>query len=104
MLPHIKPNRQCTAKAKSTQKRCCNPAKGPPPSTVCRLHGWVNPKHKARGEENGNFKTGAHTQAAKANFREAMARLEKLEEAGFASGLMCGKRTKGRKIRLKIVE
>lgn len=94
-LPHLKPNRQCTAKAKSTQTRCLNPAKGK--LNVCRLHGWVDPERRARGEKNGNFKTGAHTHAAKFKYREAMARLCELEELGFRTKLLLGKRTKGRK-------
>ena len=96
MLPHMKPNRQCTAKAKSTQTRCLNPAKGK--SNVCRLHGWVDPERKARGEMNGKYKNGKHTQQSKAKYREGMARLQELEELGFRSGLLLGKRTKGRKL------
>lgn len=93
-LPHMKPNRQCTAKAKSTQQRCCNPAKGN--SNVCRLHGWVNPERKARGQKNGNYKTGKHTQEAKAEYREGMAKLQELERIGFEIGLLKGQRTPGR--------
>lgn len=97
MLPHMKPNRQCTAKAKSTQTRCKNPAKGK--SNVCRLHGWVDPERKARGEMNGNYKTGKHTQQAKAEYRAGMARLQELERIGFEVGLITGKKTRGRRIK-----
>ena len=97
MLPHMKANRQCTAKAKSTQARCLNPAKGI--SNVCRLHGWVDPDRKARGEMNGKYKNGKYTQEAKAEYRAGMARLQELERAGFEVGLITGKKTRGRRIK-----
>lgn len=97
MLPHMKPNRQCSAKAKSTQTRCRNPAKGE--SNVCRLHGWVSPDRKARGEKNGNYKNGKHTQQVKAEYRGAMARLQELERIGFEAGLLTGTKTRGRRIK-----
>jgi hypothetical protein len=91
----MKPSRQCTAKAKSTKTRCLNPAKGK--SNVCRLHGWVDPERKARGQKNGNYKNGLHTYTAKAQYRAGMARLTELEELGFSNGLLSGSRTRGKK-------
>jgi len=95
MLPYMKRNRQCTAKAKSTQTRCLNPAKGT--SNVCRLHGWVDPERRALGEKNGNYKTGRHTQQAKAEYRASIARLLELERIGSSLEHLKGKRTRGRK-------
>lgn len=96
-LPHMKPNRQCTAKAKSTQARCKNVAKGT--SNVCRLHGWVGPEKKARGKINGRYKNGKHTQEAKAVYRAGMAWLQELEKIGFEVGLLTGKKIRGRRIK-----
>jgi hypothetical protein len=67
-LPSMKKAKRCTAKAKSTQTRCCNPAKGD--GHVCRLHGWRSPERTVSGEAHGQWRHGQDTRAARAASRE----------------------------------
>lgn len=82
MLPHIKTNRQCTAKAKSTQTRCLNPAAYG--CKTCRVHGARRPESINRGKDHPNYKHGKLTQEMRDNRREASKRLHELVDLGNA--------------------
>ena len=90
-LPNIK--KQCTAKAKSTGDRCCNPAAYG--CATCRLHGAR--RNVISGSDHHWYKHGERSKAETLSRREVQRRLALLEEIGFMSGIMRGKRTSGRK-------
>lgn len=92
-LPNL--NKQCRAKAKSTGYRCCNPAAYG--CSTCRLHGAR--KNALSGIDHHWYKHGDRSKDGILTFREIKRRLVMLEEIGFATGLMEGKRTNGRKPR-----
>lgn len=90
-LPNIK--KRCTAKAKSTSIRCCNPAAYG--CATCRLHGAR--RNILSGSKHHWFQHGERTKEGTLTRREIRRRLAILEEIGFATGLMRGQRTRGRK-------
>lgn len=91
-LPNIK--KQCTAKAKSTGKRCNNPAAYT--CATCRLHGAR--QEIISGTDHHWFKHGERTKDGLFTRREIRRRLALYEEIGHRMGFMRGKRTPGRKL------
>lgn len=90
-LPYIK--KQCTAKAKTTGERCNNPAAHG--CKTCRLHGAR--LNIVSGQDHHWFKHGERSKARILTRQEIRRRLVILEELGFLSGALRGKRTPGRK-------
>ncbi|MGV0952818.1 MAG: hypothetical protein ACOYBR_00735 [Fluviibacter sp.] len=90
-LPNMK--KQCTAKAKSTGKRCNNPAAS---NNCCRLHGGAYFK-RISGPEHHWFKHGDRSKQGILTQKEIRRRLAYLEEIGYIAGILKGKRTPGRK-------
>jgi hypothetical protein len=84
--------KRCEAPNRRTKERCKNPAAFG--CRCCRYHGAHPIK---RGEQASNYKNGAYTQENIKQSREKIAELQRIEELGFALGLMSGKRTTGRK-------
>ncbi len=90
---------QCQAQSKHTRSQCKKPAmKG---KRVCRTHGGASTGPKTpEGRQRcavARTKTGTETRKARTERRLALARLAVLEEIGFASGFINGKRTRGRR-------
>jgi hypothetical protein len=92
-LPNMK--KQCTAIKRKTGERCKNPAAWG--CNTCRYHGARRPESIKRGADHPQYQHGESTQEARAAYSEASSRLHELEEIGFRSGLMAGRRTPGRK-------
>lgn len=90
-LPNLK--KQCTAKAKSTGIRCLNSAAFG--CATCRLHGarWSI----ISGRSHHWFKHGERSKEGILTRQEIQRRLALIEEIGFATGIMRGRRTPGRK-------
>jgi len=84
--------KRCEALNRQTKEQCKNPAAFG--CRCCRYHGAHPIK---RGEQAPNYAHGAYTQENIKKSREKIAELQRIEEFGFALGLMNGKRTKGRK-------
>ena len=95
---------QCQAQSKHNKTQCKKPAmKG---KRVCRTHGGAStgpktPEGRQRCGE-ARTKTGTETRKARIQRRLALARLAILEEIGFVTGLMSGKRTRGRRPNLRL--
>ena len=93
---------QCSAKSKRTGVQCRAVAlKG---KTKCRAHGGKStgpktPAGKARIAA-AHLVHGDATRAARAEYRAALVRLAKLEEIGRDAMVICGPRTRGRKVKL----
>ena len=86
---------QCTARAKSTQQRCLNPAAYG--CNTCRLHGARHKSSVKSGEAHPNYLHGAETLLAKHQRSKKLAELRELEDDLIRRGLFKCKRTVGRK-------
>ena len=89
---------QCQAQSKHSRSQCKKPAMKN--KRVCRTHGALSrgattEEGKARSVA-ARTKTGNETRKARIERRLALARLAVLEEIGFSTGLMSGKRSRGR--------
>ena len=93
---------QCNAKSKRTQQQCRAPAsKG---KTKCRFHGGAStgPRTEQGRQRCAEAKTihGNETRKARTERAEGMRRLRKLEDLGYALGIMVGRRTVGQRPQL----
>lgn len=61
------------------------------------MHGAKPSSAVKRGADHGRYRTGQHTQAAKAAYRAEVKKLMQIEGIGFKAGWMTGERTRGRK-------
>lgn len=90
-LPNV--TKLCAARSKRTGLPCRNPAAYG--CRTCRVHG----AHRIRRGKNApNFKSGMFSESGIAEYRAGMSRLQLLEELGHETGLITGKRTRGRRI------
>ena len=90
-LPNV--TKLCAARSKRTGLPCRNPAAYG--CRTCRVHG----AHRIRRGKNApNFKSGMFSESGIAEYRAGMSRLQLLEELGHETGLIPGKRTRGRRI------
>ena len=87
--------KQCSARAKSTQNRCLNPAAYG--CKTCRLHGARRRSSIKRGQSHPNYKNGAETLEAKRQRSLKLAELRVIEDDLIRRGLIRGNRTAGRK-------
>jgi len=87
--------KQCSARAKSTQNRCQNPAAFG--CKTCRLHGARRRSSIKRGQSHPNFLHGSETLEAKEKRSLKLAELRKIEDDLLDRGLIRGNRTAGRK-------
>jgi len=72
-----KPEKRCSAKAKSKKKRCLNPvAYG---CRTCRLHGAGKKNSIKRGEEHANYRHGLETLTAKTQRKTKLHKLRIIE-------------------------
>ena len=96
-LPSVSKHRakQCTARAKSTQHRCLNPAAYG--CRTCRLHGARKRSSIKRGTDHPNYRHGTETLAAKQSRSVMLAELRVIENDLHNTGLIRGNRTAGRK-------
>jgi len=96
-LPYLSDIKRCTAKAKSTQLRCNNPAAFS--CKTCRLHGARRSENILRGSAHPKYKNGQETIQAKAQYRAASKRLRDLEQLMVDQNIVDEqfKRTVGRK-------
>ena len=90
---------QCSAKSKSSQERCRNPAiKG---KTKCKHHGGYSTGSKsAEGKAKqiaANTKYGTETRAIRKERSTKFAELDQLENLAHRAGVMVGPKRKGRK-------
>jgi hypothetical protein len=90
---------QCQAQSKRTKQQCRAPAaKG---KTNCRFHGGAStgPRTEQGRQRCAEAKTihGNETRKARTERAEGMRRLRKLEDLGYALGIMSGPRTPGKK-------
>jgi len=90
---------QCQAQSKHSLSQCKKPAmKG---KRVCLTHGGrsTGPRTEQGRQRCAEVKTihGNETRKARIERRLALARLAVLEEIGFSTGLMSGKRSRGRR-------
>ena len=87
-LPSIALHRanQCTARAKSTQHRCLNPAAFG--CKTCRLHGARRRSSIKRGKHHPNFLHGTETLEAKQKRSIKLAELRVIENDLLARGLI----------------
>ena len=86
---------QCTARAKSTQDRCLNPAAFG--CRTCRLHGARKRSSIKAGPYHPNYRHGLETLPAKGQRSVKLAELRVIETDLFNKGLIVGARTAGRK-------
>ena len=86
---------QCTARAKSTQNRCLNPAAFG--CRTCRLHGARKPSSIKAGPNHPNYRHGLETLSAKHQRSVKLAELRTIETELLNKGLIAGARTAGRK-------
>ena len=86
---------QCTARAKSTQNRCLNPAANG--CRTCRLHGARKPSSIKAGRNQPNYRHGLETLPAKHQRSVKLAELRAIEADLLNKGLILGNRTAGRK-------
>ena len=86
---------QCTARAKSTQNRCLNPAAYS--CKTCRIHGARKRGSIKAGTDHPNYKNGTETLEAKQKPSVKLAELREIELDLFSKGLIVGSRTAGRK-------
>ena len=84
--------KRCEALKRKTKEQCKNPAAFG--CRCCRYHGAHPIK---RGEQAPNYAHGAYTLEGIKLKSEKIAELQLIESLGFTLGLMCGKRTAGRK-------
>ena len=96
-LPSLSQHRakQCTARAKSTQHRCLNPAAYG--CRTCRLHGARKRSSIKAGKDHPNYLHGTETLQAKRKRSLKLGELREIENNLLARGLIKGKRTVGRK-------
>ena len=87
--------KQCTARAKSTQHRCLNPAAFG--CRTCRLHGARRRSSIKVGICHPNYLHGTETLQAKRKRSLKLGELREIENNLLARGLIKGKRTVGRK-------
>lgn len=83
---------QCTARAKSTQQRCLNPAAYG--CNTCRLHGARHKSSVKSGENHPNYRHGMETLSAKRKRDEKLAEIRALEYSLIKRGII---RTEKRK-------
>ena len=96
-LPTISQHRamQCTARAKSTQQRCLNPAAFG--CRTCRLHGARKRSSIKAGENHPNYLHGTETLSAKRKRSLKLGELREIEGDLHNRGLIRGNKTVGRK-------
>ena len=95
-LPYLPDLKQCTAKAKSTQLRCKNPAAHG--CKTCRMHGARKPETIRRGADHPQYRNGNHTLEVRSARQAAVKRLQHLCDLGNKIGLFCGEvKLRGRK-------
>lgn len=99
-LPYLPETKRCTAKAKSTQQRCMNPAAHG--CRTCRLHGARRPEAIRRGTNHPQYKDGNHTIEVKSARQVAIKRLHDLCDLGNQIGLFAEEvKLRGRKPKSK---
>ena len=86
---------QCTARAKTTNHRCLNPAAFG--CRTCRLHGARKRNSIKAGKDHPNYLNGTETLYAKRQRSLKLAELREIENDLMNRGLIRGKRTVGRK-------
>lgn len=84
-LPYLPDSKRCTAKAKSTQSRCNNPAAYG--CGTCRMHGARKPETIRRGVNHPQYKDGHHIQEVRLARQAAIKRLHDLCDLGNQIGL-----------------
>ena len=96
-LPSVAQHRatQCTAHAKSTHRRCLNPAAYG--CGTCRLHGARKRSSIKAGINHPNYLHGTETLLAKRQRSLKLSELREIEDDLIARGLIRGNRTAGRK-------
>ena len=96
-LPSVSQYRakQCTARAKSTQHRCLNPAAYG--CRTCRLHGARKRSSIKAGIDHPNYLHGTETLPAKRKRSVKLAELRVIENDLLDRGLIRGNKTSGRK-------
>ena len=90
-----KPEKRCSAKAKSTKQRCLNPAAYG--CNTCRLHGARRNSSIKRGEQHPNYLHGTETLERKHQRSIKLAELREVENDLITRGFIKCKRTVGRK-------
>ena len=89
---------QCQAQSKHSGSQCKKPAMKD--KRVCRTHGGASTGPRTdKGRQlcaKARTKTGTETREVRIERKLALARLAVLEEIGFSTGLMSGKRSRGR--------
>lgn len=88
-LPYLTETKRCTAKAKSTQLSCKNPAAHG--CKTCRMHGARKPENIRRGANHPQYKHGRETTEAKIDRQAAVKRLHQLCVLGNEIGLFTEK-------------
>ena len=89
-LPNLKA--QCTAKNRATGNRCLNPAAFG--CKTCRYHGA---RKIVSGLQHHNYKHGTRTLEALSKYSEKVAELDHLEDIAHHTGVMAGRKRRGRK-------
>ena len=84
-LPYLHDLKRCTAKAKSTQSRCNNPAAHG--CKTCRMHGARKPETIRRGADHPQYRHGNHTLEVRSARKAAIERLHHLCDLGNKVGL-----------------
>ena len=79
-LPHLTEPKRCTAKAKSKQSRCNNPAAYG--CKTCRMHGARKPETIRRGADHPQYVHGRETTEAKSARQAAVKRIHDLCDLG----------------------
>ena len=99
MLPSVKlfGAHRCQVKSRRSGKQCKNPAAYG--QRACRLHGAHRSVTKLLGKDNPAYKHGKETNKARSERRERIKELQELENAGRKLGILCGPKTRGRKIK-----
>ena len=87
--------KQCTARAKSTQHRCLNPAAFG--CRTCRLHGARRRSSIKVGTGHPNYLHGTETLQAKRQRSLKLGELREIENELHSLGLIPGNKTSGRK-------
>ena len=87
--------KRCAARAKSTGRRCLNPAAYG--CRTCRLHGARKPNSIKRGIDHPNYLHGTETLERKRQRSIKLAELREIEDNLITLGLIRSKRTVGRK-------
>lgn len=94
-LPIMTSARRCTAKAKSTQTQCQNPAAHG--CNTCRMHGARDRESIKAGKAHPNYIHGNRTKQAGLEASQTAGRLRHLEDMAHAAGILTGPKTRGRK-------